>query len=169
MLDIRNEMRRIRSSEPTTSTSRVETIESMEDFHREENRLSDDEAFNTLVGFKSPELTNIRRWNATLFYFLTVVYVTVFMYLFQQVLQLSRIGGRNVRDCVHKVIDRCVKHETYFNPCVMFVSCDFSISDQLFGVRLCTCCSLQVLFGVEWLIGDHSGMLRIRNIWKHGI
>ena len=32
------------------------------------------------------------------------------MDLFQQVLQISKIGGRNTKDCVHKVLDRYVQH-----------------------------------------------------------
>ncbi|MED6265796.1 hypothetical protein CHARACLAT_029054 [Characodon lateralis] len=28
------------------------------------------------------------------------------MHLFQQVLQIARIGGKNTKDCVHKVLDR---------------------------------------------------------------
>ena len=38
------------------------------------------------------------------------VSVNFIMDLFQQVLQMSRVGGRNIKDCVHKVLDRYLKH-----------------------------------------------------------
>ena len=38
--------------------------------------------------------------------FLCGVSVNFIMDLFQQVLQISRIGGRNTKDCAHKVLDR---------------------------------------------------------------
>ncbi|KAJ8394480.1 hypothetical protein AAFF_G00046910, partial [Aldrovandia affinis] len=47
-----------------------ERLETVDDFQREEQRLSDSEAFNALV------------------------------------LQLSRVGGKDLKDCVHKVLDR---------------------------------------------------------------
>ncbi|KAM9450557.1 uncharacterized protein Hap1MRO34_021136 [Clarias gariepinus] len=48
----------------------IERMDTMEDFELQEQRLSDAQAFDTLV------------------------------------LQISRIGGRNTKDCVHKVLDR---------------------------------------------------------------
>ena len=39
-----------------------------------------------------------------------LVSVNFIMDLFQQVLQISRVGGRNIKDCVHKVLDRYLQH-----------------------------------------------------------
>ncbi|KAL1277062.1 hypothetical protein QQF64_023735 [Cirrhinus molitorella] len=64
------EVRRLGRSEPAFSTTYIKRLECMEDFEREEQRLSDTKAFDTLV------------------------------------LQLARIGGKDVKDCVHKVLDR---------------------------------------------------------------
>ncbi|KAJ8371745.1 hypothetical protein AAFF_G00302520 [Aldrovandia affinis] len=70
LVDIREEVRRIARAEPASSASHVERLETVDDFQREEQRLSDSEAFNALV------------------------------------LQLSRVGGKDLKDCVHKVLDR---------------------------------------------------------------
>lgn len=51
VLEIREDVRRIRRAEPVSSASRVERMEDMDDFNREEERLSDAQAFNTLVSF----------------------------------------------------------------------------------------------------------------------
>ncbi|KAL2095483.1 hypothetical protein ACEWY4_010202 [Coilia grayii] len=55
---------------PASSTGHIDMMETMEDFEREEQRLSDKTAFDALV------------------------------------VQLSRIGGKDTKDCVHKVLDK---------------------------------------------------------------
>ncbi|KAL2093110.1 hypothetical protein ACEWY4_010422 [Coilia grayii] len=55
---------------PAYCTCHIDMMETMEDFEREEQRLSDKKAFDALV------------------------------------LQLSRIGGKDTKDCVHKVLDK---------------------------------------------------------------
>ncbi|KAF4109299.1 uncharacterized protein LOC131546498 isoform X2 [Onychostoma macrolepis] len=70
LVDIHMEVRRLGRSEPPLSSAHIEQLETMEDFEREEERLKDKQAFDSLV------------------------------------LQLARIGGKDVRDCVHKILDR---------------------------------------------------------------
>nr|XP_033488342.1 uncharacterized protein LOC117260501 [Epinephelus lanceolatus] len=67
LVDIRH---RLKETQPASSAVHIERIDTMEDFELQEQRLSDAQAFDTLV------------------------------------LQISRIGGRNTKDCVHKVLDR---------------------------------------------------------------
>ncbi|XP_056601259.1 serine/threonine-protein kinase fray2-like isoform X3 [Triplophysa dalaica] len=70
LVDIHMEVRRMGRSEPPLSSAHIEQLETMEEFEREEERLKDKQAFESLV------------------------------------LQLARIGGKDVRDCVHKILDR---------------------------------------------------------------
>ena len=53
LLEIRNEVRRIARAEMSSANStasRVERIKNMDDFEREEQRIGDVQAYNTLVG-----------------------------------------------------------------------------------------------------------------------
>ncbi|KAI7806095.1 uncharacterized protein LOC130559005 isoform X2 [Triplophysa rosa] len=70
LVDIHMEVRRLGRSEPPLSSAHIEQLETMEEFEREEERLKDKQAFESLV------------------------------------LKLARIGGKDVRDCVHKIFDR---------------------------------------------------------------
>ncbi|KAF1377970.1 hypothetical protein PFLUV_G00206340, partial [Perca fluviatilis] len=70
LVDIHMEVRRLGKSEPPLSSAHIELLETMEEFDRQEERLKDKQAFESLV------------------------------------LQLARIGGKDVRDCVHKILDR---------------------------------------------------------------
>ncbi|XP_052439604.1 uncharacterized protein LOC127978758 [Carassius gibelio] len=70
LVEIHMEVRRLGRSEPPLSSTHIQQLETMEDFAREEERLKDKQAFESLV------------------------------------LQLARIGGKDVRDCVHRILDR---------------------------------------------------------------
>ncbi|KAL1268440.1 hypothetical protein QQF64_033803, partial [Cirrhinus molitorella] len=70
LIDIHTEVRRLGRSEPPRSSAHIVQLETMEDFEREEERLKDKQAFESVVS------------------------------------QIARIGGRDVRDCVHKILDR---------------------------------------------------------------
>ncbi|KAJ8007733.1 hypothetical protein DPEC_G00097270 [Dallia pectoralis] len=70
LMDIHMEVRRLGRCEPPLSSAHLEQQQTMEEFEREEERLKDMQAFESLV------------------------------------LQLSRIGGKDVRDCGHKILDR---------------------------------------------------------------
>lgn len=84
----------------------------MEDFELQEQHLSDAQAFDTLVGFTSLEVLDSLEWNNTVHSHTVRFWVSVnfIMNLCQQVLQISKIGGRNTKDCVHKVLDRYLQH-----------------------------------------------------------
>ena len=61
LIDIRSEVRRLGQGLVASSSApsaRVETMDSLEDFQREEQRLTDQEAFNALVN--SIRLAKIR-------------------------------------------------------------------------------------------------------------
>ncbi|KAJ7992789.1 hypothetical protein DPEC_G00282340 [Dallia pectoralis] len=70
LMDIHMEVRRLGRCEHPLSSAHLEQQQTMKEFEREEERLKDMQAFESLV------------------------------------LQLSRIGGKDVRDCVHKILDR---------------------------------------------------------------
>ncbi|KAA0701740.1 hypothetical protein E1301_Tti023104 [Triplophysa tibetana] len=67
LVDLRNCHKRV---QPASSAVHIERMETIEDFEREEQRLCDVQAFDTMV------------------------------------LQIARVGGKNTKDCVHKVLDR---------------------------------------------------------------
>jgi len=48
-VDIHVEVRRLGRSEPPLSSAHIEQLETMEDFEREEERLKDKQAFESLV------------------------------------------------------------------------------------------------------------------------
>nr|XP_023663558.1 uncharacterized protein LOC111841793 [Paramormyrops kingsleyae] len=70
LIDIHLEIKSLHQREPALSATRIERLETMEDFQRVEQHMGDKEAFETLVQ------------------------------------QLSRVGGKDLKDCVHKVLDR---------------------------------------------------------------
>ncbi len=51
LVDIHMEVRRLGRSEPPLSSAHIEQLETMEDFEREEERLKDKQAFESLVWF----------------------------------------------------------------------------------------------------------------------
>ncbi len=51
LIEIHMEVRRLGRSEPAFSATHIKRLECVEDFEREEQRLSDTKAFDTLVEF----------------------------------------------------------------------------------------------------------------------
>lgn len=48
LVDLRNQLKQV---QPASSDGNIEKMETMEDFEREEQRLSDQQVFDALVGF----------------------------------------------------------------------------------------------------------------------
>ncbi|KAL7397091.1 hypothetical protein ABVT39_016740 [Epinephelus coioides] len=80
-------------------------METMEDFEKEEQHLCDKEAFDTLVGFTSLEyrISALAHCQDPL-----GAVSQLKMYLFQQVKKIAKIGRKNTKDCIHKVLDKYV-------------------------------------------------------------
>lgn len=120
LVDIRH---RLKETQPASSAVYIERIDTMEDFEIQEQRLSDAQAFGILVGFTSLEVMDSLESNNTVHLhtvrFLWGVSVNFNVDLFQQVLQISRIGGRNTKDCVHKVLDRYLQHFLHVIICLL--------------------------------------------------
>lgn len=79
----------------------LETIHSLEDFKTLEERLENTESFNALVRIAQHHKNTALLRQLCLSHRFKITHL-------KQVQQLSRIGGRDTRDCTHKVLDRYV-------------------------------------------------------------